>query len=103
MPIVEALSRKFFPEEKYKNDDTEQNDLLRTIRISRNLFSLTERLPKSKYRGRSNELMRNNSVDTMNRIPAAQAIQNNSMVKMKNLGSSQRDVESPGKFIFPFH
>ena len=75
LPIVEALSRKFFPEEKYKQEDNDQNDLLRTIRISRNLFSLTERLPKSKYRGRSNDLMRNNSVDSnIGRIPAAQAI-----------------------------
>ena len=89
LPIVEALSRKFFPEEKYKSEDNETADLLRTIRISRNLFSLTERLPKSKYRGRSNELMRNNSVDSnIGRITAAQAIHNNSMVKMKNLGGS---------------
>ena len=38
--------------------------MLKTIRISRNLFSLTERLPKSKYRGKSNDLNRNNSVDS---------------------------------------
>ena len=73
LPIVEALSRKFFPEEKYKTEDNDQNDLLKTIRISRNLFSLTERLPKSKYRGRSNDLLhRNHSVDSnIGRIPAA--------------------------------
>ena len=102
LPIVEALSKKFFPEEKYKQEDSEQNDLLRTIRISRNLFSLTERLPKSKYRGRSNDLMRNNSVDSnIGRIPAAQAIQNNSMVKMKNLGSQMElDQENAGKCPF---
>ncbi len=86
---MEALSRKFFPEEKYKGEDNDKDELLRTIRISRNLFSLTERLPKHKYRGRSNDLMRNNSVDSnLGRIPAAQAIQNNNMVKMKNLGGS---------------
>jgi hypothetical protein len=97
---VEALSRKFFPEEKFKQDDNESADLLKTIRISRNLFSLTERLPKSKYRGRSNDLMRNNSVDSnLGRIPAAQAIQNNSMVKVKNLGGSnlEIDLDSPDK------
>ena len=37
--------------------------LLKTIRISRNLFSLTERLPKPKYRGRSNEI-RDNSAES---------------------------------------
>ena len=99
---MEALSRKFFPEEKFKQDENESADLLRTIRISRNLFSLTERLPKSKYRGRSNDLMRNNSVDSnLGRIPAAQAIQINSMVKVKNLGGSQLeiDLDSPGKYL----
>lgn len=77
LPIVEALSRKFFSEEKYKSEDNEPADLLRTIRISRNLFSLTERLPKNKYRGRSNDnlMNRNSSIDSnLNRIPAAQAI-----------------------------
>ena len=46
--------------------------------------------------------MRNNSVDSnIGRIPAAQAIQNNSMVKMKALGGSQLDLdpESPGKYL----
>ena len=65
LPIVQALSKKFFPAElnsELENDDNQS--LLRTIRISRNLFSLTERLPKSKYRGRSNDLQRNNSVDS---------------------------------------
>ena len=62
---MQALSKKFFPAElnsELENDDNQS--LLRTIRISRNLFSLTERLPKSKYRGRSNDLQRNNSVDS---------------------------------------
>jgi len=100
---VEALSKKFFPEDKYKNDENmDSADLLRTIRISRNLFSLTERLPKNKYRGRSNELHRNHSVDSnINRIPAAQAIANNNVHKMMNFGQggSQLDLEleSPDK------
>jgi NIMA (never in mitosis gene a)-related kinase 1/4/5 len=65
LPIVEALSKKFFPEERNKLEEIEdQQNLLKTIRISRNLFSLTERLPKSKYRGKSNDLKRNNSVDS---------------------------------------
>ena len=65
LPIVQALSKKFFPAELNSELDNDENQsLLRTIRISRNLFSLTERLPKSKYRGRSNDLQRNNSVDS---------------------------------------
>jgi len=65
LPIVEALSKKFFPEERNKLEEIdEQQEMLRTIRISRNLFSLTERLPKSKYRGKSNDLQRNNSLDS---------------------------------------
>lgn len=65
LPIVEALSKKFFPEERNKlEEEADRQDLLKTIRISRNLFSLTERLPKSKYRGKSNDLLRNNSVDS---------------------------------------
>jgi len=66
LPIVQALSKKFFPTEGNNelDADGDQQSLLRTIRISRNLFSLTERLPKSKYRGRSNDLARNTSVDS---------------------------------------
>jgi hypothetical protein len=66
LPIVEALSKKFFPEERNKLEEIDENNamLLRTIRISRNLFSLTERLPKNKYRNNSNDLHRNNSVDS---------------------------------------
>ena len=66
LPIVEALSKKFFPEERNKPEgaDADKNELLKTIRISRNLFSLTERLPKNKYRGKSNDLNRNGSIDS---------------------------------------
>ena len=62
LPIVESLSKKFFPDslspEELEKKDAENSALLKTIRISRNLFSLTERLPKPKYRGRSNEVVR---------------------------------------------
>lgn len=65
LPIVESLSKKFFPDHisPEESEETKQA-LLKTIRISRNLFSLTERLPKSKYRGRSNEIMRQNSAES---------------------------------------
>jgi hypothetical protein len=48
------LSKKFYPEslERHKLDEMtieQEQKLLKTIRISRNLLSLTERLPKSKY------------------------------------------------------
>ena len=58
LPIVESLSKKFFPESLSIAAITERdnNAMLKTIRLSKNLFSLTERLPKNKYRGRSNEL-----------------------------------------------
>ena len=54
LPIIESLIKKFFPEDvstqsmphSYENHDI----LLKTIRLSKNIFSLTERLPKAKYR-----------------------------------------------------
>ena len=53
---MESLSKKFFPEiyERHKLDEItieQEQKLLKTIRNSRNLLSLTERLPKSKYHG----------------------------------------------------
>jgi len=38
--------------------------LMKTIRMSKNLFSLTDRLPKNKYREKSRDLLRNNSQDS---------------------------------------
>ena len=105
---MQALSKKFFPAEL--NSELEQDDnqsLLRTIRISRNLFSLTERLPKSKYRGRSNDLPRNNSVDS--HVGGRHALTLNGSAgninnKLKQMGvNSQMDMHdsidngSPGK------
>ena len=111
LPIVQALSKKFFPAElnsELENDD--QQSLLRTIRISRNLFSLTERLPKSKYRGRSNDLPRNNSVDShgprMQHAITLNGSAGNINNKLKQMGvNSQMDMQdsmdggSPGKLI----
>jgi len=60
--------------------------LLKTIRISRNLFSLTERLPKHKYRGRSNEVLRQNSAESQ-----AALLQGNnasSTFKLKTVGGN---------------
>ena len=109
LPIVQALSKKFFPAElnnELENDDNQS--LLRTIRISRNLFSLTERLPKNKYRGRSNDLPRNNSVDS--HIGGRHALTLNGSAgninnKLKQMGvNSQMDMHdsidngSPGKY-----
>ena len=108
---MQALSKKFFPAElnsELENDD--QQSLLRTIRISRNLFSLTERLPKSKYRGRSNDLPRNNSVDShgqrMQHAITLNGSVGNINNKLKAMGvNSQMDMQdsmdgdrSPGKF-----
>ena len=68
LPIVESLSKRFFPEERNKLEDLDESQihLLKTIRMSKNLFSLTERLPKNKYmsRQRSNELKRDVSQDS---------------------------------------
>ena len=53
LPIIESLIKKFFPEETQSQDmpnihNQEGNDnMLKTIRLSKNIFSLTERLPKS--------------------------------------------------------
>jgi len=70
LPIVESLSKKFFPEERNKLEeiDESQQALIKTIRLSKNLFALTERLPKNKYaqRNRSNDLRREVSQDSIN-------------------------------------
>lgn len=46
--------------------------LMKTIRLSKNLFALTERLPKNKYapRNRSNELKHEGSQDSIVNSPA---------------------------------
>lgn len=63
------MSKKFFPEERNKLEEIDENSqvLIKTIRLSKNLFSLTERLPKNKYstRNRSNELKRDVSQDSV--------------------------------------
>lgn len=55
LPIIESLVKKFFPEDvsgstAAQSEDNPQEILLKTIRLSKNIFSLTERLPKAKYR-----------------------------------------------------
>ena len=53
LPIIESLIKKFFPHEPAVQTNEEANAqeiLLKTIRLSKNIFSLTERLPKAKYR-----------------------------------------------------
>ena len=55
LPIIESLIKKFFPDDQTgstmpNSDDNNQEILLKTIRLSKNIFSLTERLPKAKYR-----------------------------------------------------
>jgi hypothetical protein len=47
--LVESLSKRFFAEERNKLEENATH-LIKTIRMSKNLFSLTERLPKNKYR-----------------------------------------------------
>ena len=91
-------------EELEKDDNT---SLLQTIKISRNLFSLTERLPKSKYRGRSNDLPRNNSVDShmgrgMQHAATLNGSAGNINNKLKQMGVNSQmedslDGGSPGK------
>jgi hypothetical protein len=93
LPIVESLSKKFFPDAANVADiDQENQALLKTIRISRNLFSLTERLPKPKYRGRSNEV-RQGSADSHADSQAVKA----TTFKIKNNGSDGVEGLSPGK------
>ena len=110
---MQALSKKFFPAELNSEleQDGDQQSLLRTIRISRNLFSLTERLPASKYRGRSNDLNRNNSVDSHGGRGLSHAVTVNGSAgninnKLKAMGvNSQMDMQdsmdagSPGKSL----
>jgi NIMA (never in mitosis gene a)-related kinase len=54
LPIIESLVKKFFPDDNQSmsmpNIDIEAEIMLKTIRLSKNIFSLTERLPKAKYR-----------------------------------------------------
>jgi hypothetical protein len=54
LPIIESLVKKFFPDDTQSmsmpNMDVENEIMLKTIRLSKNMFSLTERLPKAKYR-----------------------------------------------------
>ena len=53
LPIIESLIKKFFPNETNNSnvEEAPNNEaLLKTIRLSKNIFSLTERLPKAKYR-----------------------------------------------------
>ena len=54
LPIIESLIKKFFPDEAQStqatSEDAGKDTLLKTIRLSKNIFSLTERLPKAKYR-----------------------------------------------------
>jgi NIMA (never in mitosis gene a)-related kinase 1/4/5 len=54
LPIIESLIKKFFPEDGNSAlgapIDNINEALLKTIRLSKNIFSLTERLPKAKYR-----------------------------------------------------
>ena len=54
LPIIESLIKKFFPEDvssmTMPHSDDNHDILLKTIRLSKNIFSLTERLPKAKYR-----------------------------------------------------
>jgi hypothetical protein len=52
MPIVDARIKKYFPETESTMSTTIQQDnvLLQTIKITNNLFSVTERLPKPKYK-----------------------------------------------------
>jgi len=50
LPIIESLIKKFFPEEQHQYPLTDDKEhMLKTIRLSKNIFSLTERLPKAKY------------------------------------------------------
>jgi len=53
LPIIESLIKKFFPNEVAAptvEEIAHNETLLKTIRLSKNIFSLTERLPKAKYR-----------------------------------------------------
>lgn len=56
LPIIESLIKKFFPDDQsgstmpHSGDDQNNEIMLKTIRLSKNIFSLTERLPKAKYR-----------------------------------------------------
>lgn len=65
LPIIESLIKKFFPDDPINPnlEATEENKqtMLQTIRLSKNMFSLTERLPKAKYR--SPNQLKFNSID----------------------------------------
>jgi len=56
LPIIESLIKKFFPDDlqslsvQITTTEEAKEIMLKTIRLSKNIFSLTERLPKAKYR-----------------------------------------------------
>jgi hypothetical protein len=71
MPLMESRIRKYFPSEADLIFESvsglpqpTQNALLKTIKISKNLFSLTERLPKPKYRSKINYSSLTNAKNT---------------------------------------
>ena len=92
---MESLSKKFFPEslspEEIEKKDCENGALLKTIRISKNLFALTERLPKNKYRGRSNEI-RQNSAESQNKLLAN--ANSGSTFKLKTMAANEGSPDS---------
>ena len=67
LPIIETLAKKFFPEERSTLEDCSDrpHELMKTIKMTKNLFSLTEQLPKTKYRQRSGDLRRDISQDSI--------------------------------------
>ncbi len=49
MPSVAKRIESYFPEAGLFDDEDEENILMKTIRVPKNLMYLTERLPKSCY------------------------------------------------------
>lgn len=96
---MESLSKKFFPESlspaEVEKKDLENGALMKTIRMSKNLFSLTERLPKNKYRGRSNdinEMIRQNSAESQVQLLAN--ANSGSTFKLKNMAANEGSPDS---------
>lgn len=57
MSIIRKKIEKLFPEQAFDDAETQQMNLLSTIRVPKNLLYLTDRLPKPNY-GSEHQKMR---------------------------------------------
>jgi len=90
LPIIESLVKKFFPEESIStqantSDENQHEVMLKTIRLSKNIFNLTERLPKSKYQSPKGGA-----------LTSGQALVAGNMIKQKNTMQTMQTIDPSG-------